>query len=46
MKTRIGFGFDVHQLREGHELFIGGVKITHSKGAVGHSDADVLIHAI
>lgn len=46
MKTRIGFGFDVHQLKEGYELFIGGVKITHSKGAVGHSDADVLIHAI
>lgn len=46
MKTRIGFGFDVHQLSEGYELFIGGVKITHSKGAVGHSDADVLIHAI
>lgn len=46
MNTRIGFGFDVHQLQEGYDLFIGGVKIEHSKGAVGHSDADVLIHAI
>jgi len=46
MRTRIGFGFDVHQLSEGYELFIGGVQIAHSKGAVGHSDADVLIHAI
>jgi len=43
---RIGFGLDIHQLQEGKELFIGGVKIPHNKGAVGHSDADVLIHAI
>ena len=43
---RIGFGFDVHQLKEGYKLFIGGIEIPHSKGAVGHSDADVLIHAI
>ena len=43
---RIGFGLDVHQLKEGHDLFIGGIKIPHVKGAVGHSDADVLIHAI
>jgi 2-C-methyl-D-erythritol 2,4-cyclodiphosphate synthase len=43
---RIGFGFDVHQLKEGYDLWLGGVKIPHSKGAVGHSDADVLLHAI
>ena len=43
---RIGFGFDVHQLKEGKDLWIGGIKIEHSKGAVGHSDADVMIHAI
>ena len=43
---RIGFGYDVHQLSEGHSLWLGGVMIPHSKGSVGHSDADVLIHAI
>jgi 2-C-methyl-D-erythritol 2,4-cyclodiphosphate synthase len=43
---RIGFGFDVHQLSEGYDLWLGGIKIPHSKGAVGHSDADVLLHAI
>lgn len=43
---RIGQGIDFHQLAEGRELWIGGVKIEHSKGAVGHSDADVLLHAI
>jgi 2-C-methyl-D-erythritol 2,4-cyclodiphosphate synthase len=43
---RIGQGFDVHQLKEGYKLVLGGVEITHSKGGVGHSDADVLIHAI
>jgi len=43
---RIGFGFDVHQLEEGRDFVLGGVKIAHSKGAVGHSDADVMIHAI
>ncbi|MBK7172919.1 MAG: 2-C-methyl-D-erythritol 2,4-cyclodiphosphate synthase [Bacteroidales bacterium] len=43
---RIGFGFDVHSLQEGRELWLGGVKIPHFKGALGHSDADVLIHAI
>lgn len=43
---RIGFGFDVHQLKEGNDFWLGGVKLTHTKGAVGHSDADVLIHAI
>ena len=46
MNLRIGFGIDFHQLAEGRELFIGGVKIPHTKGAVGHSDADVLLHAI
>lgn len=43
---RIGTGFDVHQLAEGYKLILGGVEIPHSKGCVGHSDADVLIHAI
>jgi 2-C-methyl-D-erythritol 2,4-cyclodiphosphate synthase len=46
MAFRIGSGIDFHQLAEGRELWIGGVKIPHSKGAVGHSDADVLLHAI
>ena len=43
---RVGIGYDVHQLREGLPLTLGGVRIEHSKGLVGHSDADVLIHAI
>ena len=43
---RIGIGYDVHQLVEGRDLIIGGIKITHEKGLLGHSDADVLIHAI
>jgi 2-C-methyl-D-erythritol 2,4-cyclodiphosphate synthase len=43
---RIGFGFDVHPLKAGYDLWIGGIKIDHDKGAVGHSDADVMIHAI
>jgi len=46
MSYRIGSGVDFHQLAEGRELWIGGIKIPHHKGAVGHSDADVLIHAI
>lgn len=46
MNIRIGFGFDVHRLEIGKDLWIGGVKIPHTKGALGHSDADVLIHAI
>lgn len=46
MKIRIGFGFDVHQLQEGKAFWLGGISISHNKGAVGHSDADVLIHAI
>ena len=43
---RIGFGYDVHQLKEGYEFWLGGIKVDHVKGAVGHSDADVLIHVI
>lgn len=43
---RTGFGFDVHRLAEGYDLWLGGVKIPHALGAVGHSDADVLLHAI
>ena len=43
---RIGIGYDIHRLVEGRELVIGGVKITHEKGLLGHSDADVLVHAI
>lgn len=43
---RIGFGFDVHQLIVGKKLFIGGIEIEHHKGATGHSDADVMIHAV
>jgi 2-C-methyl-D-erythritol 2,4-cyclodiphosphate synthase len=46
MKIRVGMGFDVHQLVEGRELWLGGIKLEHHKGALGHSDADVLIHAI
>ena len=46
MKVRIGVGFDVHKLVEGRDLWMGGVKIPHSLGLLGHSDADVLIHAI
>jgi 2-C-methyl-D-erythritol 2,4-cyclodiphosphate synthase len=46
MQIRVGFGYDVHQLTDGRELWIGGVKIPHSKGLLGHSDADVLLHAI
>lgn len=46
MKIRVGFGFDVHQLVEGRDLWLGGVKLQHTKGLLGHSDADVLIHAI
>ena len=43
---RIGYGIDFHQLVEGRDLWIGGVQIPHHKGALGHSDADVLLHAI
>ncbi len=43
---RVGMGYDVHQLVEGRDLWMGGIKIEHAKGLLGHSDADVLIHAI
>ena len=46
MKLRVGMGFDVHPLEEGRDFFLGGIKLQSTKGAVGHSDADVLIHAI
>ena len=46
MNIRIGYGFDVHQLKEGDDLILGGIKVPHVKGAVGHSDADVLIHVL
>lgn len=46
MKIKVGFGYDVHQLKEGLDLWLGGVKFEHSKGIVAHSDGDVLIHAI
>lgn len=46
MKIRVGLGYDVHQLVEGRDLWLGGIKIAHAKGLLGHSDADVLIHAI
>lgn len=46
MKIRVGFGFDVHQLEEGRDLWLGGIRLEHTKGLLGHSDADVLIHAI
>ena len=46
MNIRIGFGLDIHRLEEGYDFWLGGIKIPYFKGAVGHSDADVLIHAI
>ena len=46
MNIRVGQGYDVHQLREGHPFWLGGIQIDHDYGAVGHSDADVLIHVI
>ena len=46
MKIRVGMGYDVHQLAEGEEFWLGGIKMEYSKGSVGHSDADVLIHVI
>lgn len=46
MKIRVGMGFDVHQLEQNREFFMGGIKLASDRGAVGHSDADVLIHAI
>lgn len=46
MKIKVGFGYDVHQLKTGAEFWLGGILIDHDKGSVGHSDADVLIHTI
>jgi len=46
MKIRIGFGYDVHKLEVGYPLWLGGIQVDHVKGSVGHSDGDVLIHAI
>ncbi len=46
MKIKVGFGFDVHQLKDNHPFVVGGVNLAHHKGAYGHSDADVLLHAI
>lgn len=46
MKIRVGFGFDVHKLVTGRELWLGGIRLEHEMGLLGHSDADVLIHAI
>ena len=46
MNYRVGFGYDVHQLKEHEDFILGGIVLNHNKGTVGHSDADVLIHAI
>lgn len=46
MKIRVGMGFDVHRLVEGRDLWLGGVRIEHTAGLLGHSDADVVIHAL
>jgi len=46
MSFRIGFGYDVHRLEEGIPFWLGGVELVHNKGSLGHSDADVLLHAI
>ena len=46
MQTRIGYGYDVHRLTEGRKLILGGVEIPHTSGLDGHSDADVLLHAV
>lgn len=46
MKIRVGFGFDVHRLRDNHPFVLGGLTLPHTKGAFGHSDADVLLHVI
>jgi 2-C-methyl-D-erythritol 2,4-cyclodiphosphate synthase len=46
MKIKVGFGFDVHQLQQGLDFWLGGIIVPHTKGGVGHSDADVLIHTI
>lgn len=46
MQVRVGFGYDMHRLQVGRELWIGGIRLEHDMGLLGHSDADVLIHAI
>ncbi|TAG03494.1 MAG: 2-C-methyl-D-erythritol 2,4-cyclodiphosphate synthase [Cytophagia bacterium] len=46
MNIRVGQGFDVHQLQDGKDFWLGGIKVPHTAGAIGHSDADVLIHSI
>ena len=46
MRYKLGIGYDIHRLVEGRKLFIGGIEIPHSKGSLGHSDADVLLHAV
>ena len=46
MNFRVGFGFDVHRLKDGLDFWLGGIKVSHTKGGLGHSDADVLIHSI
>ncbi len=46
MTVRVGFGYDIHQFSEGRELHIGGVQLEHEMGLLGHSDADVLLHAV
>lgn len=46
MKIKVGFGFDVHQMKDGHPFIVGGVTLDHHSGAFGHSDADVLAHAV
>lgn len=46
MNFRVGFGFDVHQLQQGLDFWLGGIIVPHTKGGLGHSDADVLIHTI
>jgi len=46
MKIKVGFGYDVHQLKEGRPMWLGGIQLEYTKGPDGHSDADVLIHAI
>lgn len=46
MKIRVGFGYDVHKLSENRDLWLGGIQIKHDRGLLGHSDADVLLHAI
>lgn len=46
MRPRVGFGYDVHRLAEGRKLIIGGIEITHDRGLLGHSDADVALHAL